>query len=86
LGGGCLSYLPGTHLGPLLPHEFHHRHLVADIEDDGDAVACPVVPGDATVHHCLTVHRADANAMVRPRRAFSVVCQVVHETGRNPEE
>lgn len=73
---GCLSYLPGTHLGPLLPHAFHDHHLVAAPGDVDRAVACPLEPGDVSVHHCLTVHQAGTNRSDRPRRAFAVVCQV----------
>ena len=29
-----------------------------------------VEPGDLTVHHCLTIHRATANRSPQPRRAM----------------
>ena len=35
-----------------------------------DEVAVTVGPGDLTVHHCLTIHRAGANRSARPRRAM----------------
>ena len=39
-------------------------------EDDANEVAVTVGPGDLTVHHCLTIHHADANRSALPRRAL----------------
>ncbi len=73
---GCLEYLPGSHRGPVLEHELHANHFVANPGVDR-GTSCPLSLGDASVHNCLTVHRASANRTLRPRRAFAVVCQVV---------
>ena len=43
--------------------------------DEADEVAVCVKPGDAIVHHSLTIHRADANESDRERRA--IVCSYV---------
>ena len=76
LESGCLDYLPGSHRGPLLPHALRGHHYVAEPCDGDAAVSCPLSLGDASVHTCLTVHRAGPNRTARPRRAFAVVCQV----------
>jgi hypothetical protein len=73
---GCLEYLPGSHRGPVLEHEFHGHHLVAEPQGADAAVSCPLSVGDASVHNCMTVHRAGPNRTAKPRRAFAVVCQV----------
>ncbi len=73
---GCLAYLPGSHRGPLLAHALHGHHYVAEPGGAEAAAACPLSVGDASVHTCLTVHRAGANRTAGPRRAFAVVCQV----------
>jgi phytanoyl-CoA hydroxylase len=35
-------------------------------------------PGDLLVHHCDTVHRADANPSSRSRRAVAIVYYAAH--------
>ncbi len=75
--GSCLSYLGGSHLGEVRPHHFYHDHLTADKVDPSPAVACPLSAGEATVHHCRTLHYAGPNRTDRPRRALVVVCQVI---------
>lgn len=78
---GCLEFIPGSHLWPVLPH----RHVGGDPRsrgleisetvpiDDWRAVACPLRAGDATVHHGLTVHRSYPNVGAEPRRAYALV-------------
>jgi hypothetical protein len=73
---GCLEYLPGSHQGPVLEHALHGHHFVVEPHEVIAAVNCPLSVGDASVHNCMTVHRAGANRTSRPRRAFAVVCQV----------
>lgn len=77
---GCLRYVPGSHVGCARPHD---RSSVLGfsqgISDYGDAdfareVPVHLQPGDATVHHGWTVHRADANRSTeRHRRSFAMV-------------
>ena len=77
---GCLRYVPGSHAGGARPHD---RSSVLGfsqgISDYGDAdfsreVSVHLQPGDATVHHGWTVHRADANRSAeRQRRSFAMV-------------
>jgi hypothetical protein len=73
---GCLSYLGGSHLGDVQPHHFHRDHLAVDSVDTSQAVMCPLAAGEATVHHCRTLHYAGPNITDQPRRALVVVCQV----------
>jgi phytanoyl-CoA hydroxylase len=77
---GCLRYLPGSHCGGARPH---NRSSVLGfsqgISDYGDAdftdeVPILLQPGDASIHHGWTVHRADANqSNARNRRSFAMV-------------
>ena len=73
---GCLEYFPRSHRGPILEHVLHEHHFVAKPHGVDAAMKCPLGLGDASVHNCLTVHRAGANRTARPRRALAVVCQV----------
>jgi Phytanoyl-CoA dioxygenase (PhyH) len=77
LESGCLEFLPASHQGPVLAHTLHGHHFVAEPRNVDAAVPCPLSVGDASVHNCLTVHRAGSNRTAKPRRAFAVVCQVV---------
>ncbi len=73
---GCMSYMTGSHLGPVL----EHRSLGGDPRksaleciaefDSTAAVPCPLPPGGATIHHCRTLHCAGANTTDAPRRAY----------------
>jgi phytanoyl-CoA hydroxylase len=71
-----LLFLPGTHRGPLLPHDFDAGHMAAAGIDPSRAQTAQVRLGEASVHHCLTLHAAGRNATDRPRRAAAMVCQV----------
>ncbi len=73
---GCMQYIPESHRGPILTH----RSLGGDprksaLECVGEfdttaAVACPLPPGGAAIHHCRTLHSAGANTSNVPRRAY----------------
>jgi len=75
--GGCLRFIPRSHLGPLL----QHRHLGGDgrihgLEamglDDSQAVSCPLEAGGVTVHHHLTLHGAGTNVSRGERWAYAM--------------
>jgi hypothetical protein len=75
---GCLHYLPGGHLGPVLPHRHidnddHVRGLMTDEVDATAGVACPLPPGGAVVHDFRTPHYAGPNHTDQPRRAYVLV-------------
>jgi len=79
---GCMHFVPGAHLGPLLEHHIaggdatYSQRLLA-ITDPGRvldleaAVACPLKAGGATVHNYGTPHFTSGNRTSdRPRRAY----------------
>jgi ectoine hydroxylase-related dioxygenase (phytanoyl-CoA dioxygenase family) len=73
---GCLKFIPGSHLGPILRHaspggdpRVHALECVGDF-DPQRAVACPLPPGGCTIHHCRTLHHAGPNRSPIPRRAY----------------
>jgi phytanoyl-CoA hydroxylase len=76
---GCMRYLPGSHRHGMRTHgRMNTLGFSLGITDFGDTdhaaeVALPAQPGDLLVHHCLTIHRADANPSQRERRALQFV-------------
>lgn len=73
---GCLHFVPGSHLGPVLSH--HHighdpsvHGLEADDADTTNEVAVPIPPGAATFHHPRMLHYAGPNTTGQPRRAYA---------------
>jgi ectoine hydroxylase-related dioxygenase (phytanoyl-CoA dioxygenase family) len=74
LESGCLQFVPGSHLWPLLPSlpfdsplDAIRRHLPAGACFEPRAV--PVPAGSATFHHSHTLHGSDRNRTGRWRRA-----------------
>ncbi len=77
---GCLRYVEGSHRAGFRPHT---RSQVLGFSQGIDAytpddfsreVAAILEPGDAVVHHGMTIHRADANhSTTRHRRSFAMV-------------
>lgn len=72
---GCLWFVPGSHRGEILPHHsIGHDPRVHGLEIEGAdtsrAVACPLPPGGATIHHNRTMHYAGPNHSGIPRRAY----------------
>ncbi|MEX2114518.1 MAG: phytanoyl-CoA dioxygenase family protein [Pirellulales bacterium] len=76
----CMRYVPGSHLGPVRPHD---RSKVLGfsqgITDYGELdqvreVAIHLEPGDVTAHHGNLIHLAGQNrSTTRQRRAFAIV-------------
>ncbi len=77
VANGCMHFVPGSHRLPVLEHRpinndprIHGLELVdSEMHHVRDAVACPLAPGGATVHHHATLHYAGANRSPIPRRA-----------------
>ena len=74
---GCMEFIPGSHIGPVLPHHRRgHRPAAHVLEADGidasTAVACPLRAGGATLHLPRTLHRTGPNHTDRPRLAWIV--------------
>lgn len=76
---GCVRYVAGSHKFGILPHT---PSGVAGnslgVADDPRVRGLPEVPaevrrGSCILHHCLTVHRSDANHSPYPRRGLIYV-------------
>ncbi len=73
---GCMRFIARSHRGPVLAHRSPGNDpRVTALECTGgfapeEAVACPLPPGGATIHHCRTLHAAGPNASDIPRRAY----------------
>lgn len=77
---GCMSFVPGSHRRPVLPHRHlgeggaaHGLEIVPGSTDLGVPVSCPLRAGGATVHHSRTLHATSANVTDRTRRAYILV-------------
>jgi len=73
---GCMRFLPGSHRSDVR----EHRHvgddptvhaLFTDDVDERAAVAVPLPPGGAILHHCRTLHCSGPNRSDRVRRAYA---------------
>ncbi|MGD0617582.1 MAG: phytanoyl-CoA dioxygenase family protein [Bryobacteraceae bacterium] len=71
----CIRYLAGSHAHGLRPHVFEHGHYIAEEVQDGQPVLCPLAPGEASIHHCLTLHATGSNDGNQARRALAAVFQ-----------
>jgi phytanoyl-CoA hydroxylase len=81
---GCLRYVPGSHRSGIRPHQrtktLGFSQGISDYGDDDRAHEQPILlqPGDVTIHHGNTIHRADANrSATRQRRSFALVVRGV---------
>lgn len=78
---GCLSYIRGSHLLGMRPHGrtkiLGFSQGITDFGTDKDKeheVFMPARKGDLLIHHCMTVHRANANkSPTRSRRVLGFV-------------
>jgi len=67
VGNGCLHYLRGSH-----KNNYPDQIFIPEIDTDSDdAFAAELEPGDAVIHHALTVHWSGGNMSGMPRRAVS---------------
>jgi ectoine hydroxylase-related dioxygenase (phytanoyl-CoA dioxygenase family) len=75
---GCMSMIPGSHLGDIVAH----RHLNDDPTVEGletvapparaaEAVALPTPAGGAVLHHCRMLHMSGPNVSDHVRRAYA---------------
>jgi hypothetical protein len=75
---GCLSFVPASHLGDVVPHrQIGGDKRVHGLEIDpnagvdfSSAVSVPLKAGGCTIHHNRTMHYAPANTTDEPRRAW----------------
>ena len=79
LVNGCLQFIQGSHLGPVLPHQpiggDPTTHGLECIEgfDPASAVVCPLAVGGCTIHAGRTLHHAGPNESDAPRYAYALV-------------
>jgi hypothetical protein len=79
LENGCMQFIAGSHLGPVLPHgpiggdpTTHGLECASGFEAE-DAVVCPLELGDCTIHYGRTLHFAGPNHSDASRYAYSLV-------------
>jgi ectoine hydroxylase-related dioxygenase (phytanoyl-CoA dioxygenase family) len=89
---GCLWFLPGSHLGGVLPHQHlggdprvHGLELVEAV-DTSDAVPVPMRAGGVSFHHPRTLHFSRPNTTDRPRRAYANEFQTAPERRDRPAD
>lgn len=76
---GCMRFIPRSHRQSMRPHQQSNvLGFSQGISNFGGAdfnleVPIRVMPGDLVIHHCLTIHRADANSSERSRRALGLI-------------
>jgi ectoine hydroxylase-related dioxygenase (phytanoyl-CoA dioxygenase family) len=76
VANGCMRYITGSHLGPILEHRSPNNDpRITALEcigsfDPAAAIPCPLPPGGAAIHHCRTLHGAGENHSSMPRRAY----------------
>jgi len=75
LENGCMQFIPGSHLGAVQPHfdvsdRSEINNALATTADASQAVACPLAPGDASFHHCRTLHYTGGNQSDTPRHGL----------------
>jgi ectoine hydroxylase-related dioxygenase (phytanoyl-CoA dioxygenase family) len=72
---GGMQFIPGSHLGPVLEHhalagDATLANELATSPTGGEPVACRLKPGDATFHHCRTLHYTGSNRSDVPRHGL----------------
>ena len=74
---GCLQFVPGSHLGEVVPHVRYddaiHAELPRELVADIDPVHVELAPGDAVVWHAYAWHYSPPNDTGRNRWAISCV-------------
>ncbi len=73
---GCMNFIPGSHLGPIVTHrspggDTRVNGLEAMEIDRSTAVACPLEAGGATIHHFRTLHGTGGNKTAEFRHALT---------------
>jgi hypothetical protein len=76
LENGAMAYIPGSHLGEVLPHRLYGGATDANcIEcyqgfDEQTAAVRPIRAGSIIIHHGRTIHGASGNTTDSPRLAY----------------
>ena len=89
---GCMRFIPGSHLGKVLPHRNpNHDPRVHALEcyegfDPAQAVTCPLPAGGCTIHFGRTILGAGPNRSDAPRYAYVLIFHVPGEPTNNVRE
>ena len=78
---GCLTYIPGSHTGGMVPHRnYKGDKRIEGLEAVGvnlaDAVTVPLRRGSVSIHHSRTLHYAGPNLSNHPRNVYSILFAV----------
>jgi Phytanoyl-CoA dioxygenase (PhyH) len=72
---GCMQFVAGSHLGPVLAHEPRSKGahaLKTNLPSGANALACPLELGGATIHLPKTLHSTGPNNSENARHAWIV--------------
>jgi ectoine hydroxylase-related dioxygenase (phytanoyl-CoA dioxygenase family) len=77
LENGGMQFVPGSHLGPVREHHplmedatIHNELATERVSDEVKVFASRLEPGDATFHHCRTLHYTGNNRSDVPRHGL----------------
>ncbi|KAM9850147.1 ectoine dioxygenase isoform 1-T3 [Aulostomus maculatus] len=96
---GALQVIPGSHTCGMLPHQAATRpgnmlsvnqEIPEELLHTGDALLCPLLAGQMSIHDGLLVHASDANTSQKRRCGFVIryvpTCAYpIQEPGRHRE-
>ena len=75
---GCMSFVPGSHLGDIRPHRHvgddpnvHGLYCTPTPDELARAVPAPTPAGGAVLHHCRMLHSSGPNISPNVRRAYA---------------
>jgi len=84
----CLQFLPGSHLGEVIPHVQYdgaiHSQLPCELVADIDPVHVELAPGDAVVWHAHAWHYSPPNDSERNR--WGIACVTLREDAAQEAE
>jgi hypothetical protein len=79
---GCVYYCRSSHREQPVPHKASgivgNSMMAASVPPSMEEVPGLLDPGDAMVHHCLTLHRSEPNRSDRARRGLLIVYRGAH--------
>lgn len=79
---GCVYYSRGSHRTLQIPHKasgvLGNSMMAGEVPAQLDEVPGLLAPGDAMLHHCMTLHRSEPNRSDQPRRGLLIVYRGAH--------
>jgi ectoine hydroxylase-related dioxygenase (phytanoyl-CoA dioxygenase family) len=79
---GCVYYCRGSHRDTPLPHVASgvagNSMMAKNAPSGPDEITGLLEPGDAMLHHCLTLHRSEPNRSAHARRGLLIVFRGAH--------